>query len=181
MVLELTHTINTLASVSGLGALGVSLKEFLIQLITFLLALFVLKKWAFSPIIKILGERRKVIEDGVKLGEKLRSDKAKVEEDIEAALHDARRKADQIIADAGQTARQLITEAETDAKKKSDIILHEAKQKTLQDIETARRRLESDIANLVAQATGAVLDEKVNAETDAGLIERALNSVRRTV
>lgn len=181
MALELPTTINTLASASGLGALGVGLKEFIIQLITFLLALFVLKKWAFGPIVKILGERRKVIEDGVKLGEKMRSEEAKVEADIEAALHDARTKADQVISDANQTARQLIAEAEADAISKAEVILNEAKQRTVLEMEHAKRRLESDVANLVAQATASVLDEKVDAKKDAGLIERALGSVRKAV
>lgn len=92
------------SSSSGLGALGVDSSALVIQLITFVLALLVLRKWAFNPIIKILQQRRQLIEDGVKLGEKMRHDEAALEDKIEKTLHLTRVKADQIITDANQTA-----------------------------------------------------------------------------
>ena len=64
------------SSSSGLGSLGIDGKAFIIQLVTFLLAFWVLKRWAFGPIIKIMDQRRKTIEDGVSLGEQMKKDKS---------------------------------------------------------------------------------------------------------
>ena len=171
--MNLTH-ISTVASSSGIGALGVDGKALVIQLITFILAYLVLRKFAFGPIVRILQERRKVIEDSVKLGEKMRSDEAKLEEKIEQKLHETRKQADQIIADATESAKQIVREAEGSAKSRADIIVKEAEEKTKQELSRARHKLEGEMASLVAQATSAVLDEKVDAKKDAGLIERAL-------
>src|SRR5436305_1323253 len=99
-------------SSSGLGALGVDPKAFVIQLITFILALLVLRRYAFGPILKVLRERRETIEGGVKLGEKMRRDEAEMEAKVEKALHQARMRADGIIAEAHDTARQAISDAE---------------------------------------------------------------------
>ena len=164
-----------LASSSGIGALGVSGKALAIQLITFLLALLVLRKFAFAPIIRVLQRRRQVIEDGVKLGEKMRGDEAKLEEKIEKTLHETRKQADQIITDANESAKQIVHEAEANAKSRAELILKEADEKTKQELARARQKLEGEMVNLVAQATSAVLDEKVDVKKDAGLIERALS------
>ncbi|HMH31250.1 MAG TPA: ATP synthase F0 subunit B, partial [Methylomirabilota bacterium] len=78
------------ASSSGLGALGVDGKAFIIQLITFLLVFLVLKRFAFKPILKVLNERRETIESGVKLGDEMRKERSKLDDEVEKKLHEAR-------------------------------------------------------------------------------------------
>ena len=125
------------SSSSGLSALGVGLNALIIQLITFVLAYLVLRKWAFGPIVKILQQRRQVIEDGVKLGDKMRSDEKELEEKIEKTLGETRIKADKIIADAEATAKQMVRDAEGEAKSRADIVIKEAEeyQKMKHDLE----------------------------------------------
>ncbi len=62
----------------GLGALGVDGHAFIIQLITFVLAFLILRRYAFGPILKVLHERRETIENGVKLGEQMKQEEAKM-------------------------------------------------------------------------------------------------------
>jgi len=165
-------------STSGIGALGVNFTSLIIQLITFILAFLVLRKWAFKPIIKILQQRRQVVEDGVRLGEKMRQDEKSLEEKIEVQLHNTRVEADRIIAEANETAKQLVREAETQAKERAETILKETEEKAAVELARAKRKLETDLVNLVAQATTIVLDEKVDEVKDAHLIEKALANSR---
>lgn len=162
------------SSSSGLGALGVDGKAFLIQLITFVLVFVVLKKYAFGPIIKVMNERRATIESGVKLGEEMKVERAKLEDKVEKILHDTRAKADAIIADANETAKQSIHEAEDKAREKAAGILKEAESRIATDTARARQQLEKEIVGLVSEATEAIIEEKVDAKKDASLIERAL-------
>ncbi len=161
-------------SASGIGALGVDGKAFLIQLITFLLALWVLKRFAFKPILKVLTERRELIEDGVRLGEEMQKEQAKLEQTIDKELHEARKQADGIIAGAEQTGRQIAAEAEQKAQKKADGIIKQAESRIEQESARARQKLEKEIVSLVAEATEAIIDEKVDAQKDAKLINKAL-------
>lgn len=169
------HTLTNFGdSSSGLGALGVDGKALIIQLITFVLALLVLKRYAFKPISKMLNERRELIESGVKLGEDMQKEKAKLETKINAALTEARTQADGIVAAAQDTARDSVREAEIKAHEKADAILAEAKQRTLQDVARARKQLEQELVGLISDATEAIIDEKVDAKKDAALIDKAL-------
>ena len=71
---------NFASEAAGGNALGLSGSAFLIQLITFGLAFWVLQKYAFKPILSILAKRRETIEAGVTLGEEMRQERAMVAE-----------------------------------------------------------------------------------------------------
>src|SRR5437879_993701 len=108
---------------SGPAALGISGQAFLIQLITFLIVFLMLRQWAFKPIIKMLNQRRDLIEQGVTLGEKMRAQEAKLEADAAKVLHGARRQADSILTDAEAEVRQKIAKAEETAQARAETIL----------------------------------------------------------
>jgi F-type H+-transporting ATPase subunit b len=161
-------------SSSGIGALGIDGKAFIIQLVTFLLAFWVLKRYAFGPIIKLMDERRNTIESGVKLGEKMRKDETEMEAKIEKALHDARKQADGIIAAAQDSGRQVVRDAEDKARDKASGILKSAEEQIKSETQRARKQLEKEIVGLVSDATEVIIGEKVDAKKDAQLIDRAL-------
>jgi F-type H+-transporting ATPase subunit b len=161
-------------SSSGLGALGIDGKAFLIQLATFILAFLVLKRYAFQPILKVLQQRRETIESSVTLAEKLRQEQAELERKAEQILHEARQQADGIIAEAQDAGRQTIREAEDKAKAKAEGILATADDRINQDMARARQGLERELVGLVSDATEAIIEEKLDAQKDARLIERLL-------
>jgi F-type H+-transporting ATPase subunit b len=161
-------------SSSGIGALGLNLTSFLIQLGTFIIAFLVLKKWAFKPILKVLEQRRNTIEQGVALGEKMQKEQAELQQKVAQALRDARSEADKIIAQAGEHGRQSIAAAEAKAKEKSESLIAAAEDRIDQNMKLARSQLEKELSGLVAEATEAVVGEKVDLKKDAALINNAL-------
>ncbi|HET7827722.1 MAG TPA: F0F1 ATP synthase subunit B [Candidatus Saccharimonadales bacterium] len=161
-------------SSSGIGALGLNLSSFLIQLGTFIIAFLVLRKWAFKPVLKILEERRATIEKGVSLGEQMQKEQAQMEQKVAKALREARVQADKIMAEASERGRQAVAEAEAKAKQKADTIIASAEERIGQDMKLARAKLEKEMAGLVAEATETIISEKIDAKKDSALIDRAL-------
>jgi len=161
-------------SSSGLGALGVDPRAFVIQLITFVLAFLVLKRFAFKPITKIMDERRQLIESGVTIGEQMKKDQAELEAKISQELAKAREQADSILASAQDEAKEAIKSAEAKAREKAEAILADAKEKTKQDVARARKQLEGEVINLISDATEVIIGEKVDSKKDAQLIDKAL-------
>ena len=66
----------------GIAALGVDLKSLILQIITFVLVFWLLKKFAFEKIVKTLDERRQTIDQGVELGQKMAEEKQRLDEQI---------------------------------------------------------------------------------------------------
>lgn len=180
-MLLLTHTklVADASSSSGIGALGLDGKAFIIQLVTFALAFLVLQKWAFKPIIRIMEQRRKTIEEGVSLGEEMRKERIELDAKVSEELKEARKQADGIVSEAQETARELTREAEAKARKKADLIVEEAKARTDQDVARARKQLESEVINLISDATEAIIGEKIDASKDSALINKAIKEQAR--
>lgn len=162
------------SSTSGIGALGIDGKALIIQLVTFLLAFLVLKKWAFGPIIKMMEQRHETIENGVNLGEQMKKDQAALEAKVADELAKARTEADGIIAAANETSRETVRESETKAQDKAAGILKAADERIKTDTARARKKLEGELVGLISDATEAIIGEKVDAKKDAVLIEKAL-------
>ena len=162
------------AESTGIQALGISPSAFLIQLITFLIVFMLLKRYAFTPIVKKLEERRKVIEDGVKLGQKLEKQQAKLDEEVAKVMREARHDADKIIATGHKEAREVIRDAEKTAQRKAETILADAEVRIGEESEQAKRRLERDLVGLVSEATETIVGEKVDPKRDAELIKKAM-------
>lgn len=158
----------------GGGILGFSPQTFIFQLITFIIFFFLAKRFAFGPIVKMLEKRRQLIEDGVLLGEKMEKRQAKLEQEAEEVIRDARHDADRIINNAHKESREVIRETEKSAKAKAEAILQDAHERIDEDAMQARRSLEKDIVGLVSEATEAVVHEKVDAKKDSEIIENAL-------
>lgn len=98
------------------------------QVVNFFILLFILKKLLYGPILKILAERRKKIEDSLKNAEEierqLQETTVKSEEIIVDTLKEAQKIMDQtkeaaaqILADTNKTAEQILLKAQEDGKK----------------------------------------------------------------
>ncbi len=162
------------ATSSGIGALGVNLGSFIIQLLTFFIVFMLLKKFAFKPLVRLLDERRRVIDDGVKLGQKLEKERQKLDEEVIKVMRDARSEADHIISNGQKEAREIIREAEKTGQHKVDTMLIDAEARIAEESEQAKHRLEKEIVGLVSEATEAIVEEKVDTKKDAALIDKAL-------
>jgi F-type H+-transporting ATPase subunit b len=162
----------------GISALGLDPLAILAQAATFLLLFWVVKHFALEKIVKTLEERRKTIDDGVRLGIKMEAEEVKLEEKIEAELHKARQGADKILADAQNEGGQIVKAAQDEAVQKVDQMLADARARIDEDMQKARKALEKDILGLVAEAAEVIIEEKLDEKKDNSLMQRALARLR---
>lgn len=159
---------------TGVAALGIDPKSFIIQLITFLFVFLILRKFVFKPVVNVLKTRQETIEEGVKLTTDLTNQKEELDRKAAAVHKAARKEADAIVADAYAQKTAMIKEAEESAQTKADLILADAQSKIADEKARARRDIEHEMVDLVVQATEAVTREKLDAKKDNALITNAL-------
>lgn len=177
MVTASLQTFAAAEEAEGIAALGIDPLAILAQAATFLLLFWVVKRFALDKIVKTLEDRRKTIDNGIRLGRKMEAEEAKLEEKIEAELKKARIKADQILADAQREGGEAIRAAQDQATQKVDQMIADAHAKISEDMNKARKELERDMLRLVAEATEAIIEEKLDAKKDETLIQKALATV----
>ncbi|MCX6725328.1 MAG: F0F1 ATP synthase subunit B [Candidatus Saccharibacteria bacterium] len=159
---------------TGIGVLGISASAFITQFISFLIVFILLRQYAFKPIGKLLEERRKTIDDGVKMGLVMEKEKAKLDTEIAKKMREARLETDKIIANAHKDARDVIREAEKSASRKTEAMLSDAEVRIEAETERAKMALEKDIIGLISEATEAIVGEKVDMAKDGEIIDKIL-------
>ncbi len=162
----------------GIAALGIDPLAILAQMATFVVLFIVIKKFALDKIIANLEERRKTIDDGVRLGQEMEVEKEKLTEAVEATMQKARTQADEIIAQAHEESGELVKAAEAKAGDKVETMLSDAQAKIDSEVKRAKKDLEKETLELVARATESIIKEKLDATKDAKLMTRSLEEAR---
>lgn len=179
------HLITTFAEAAshgaepqGIAALGIDPWAILAQGVTFLLLVWLLKKFAFTKIVDILEERRKTVEQSLDKAEELSKKNEAAEKRVNALLHDARQEAEDIVNKSHEEAGSIVQEAEDAASNKAEKIIADGKLQIQNEVEKARKALKEETLELVSRATSVVLDEAVDAKKHENLVKKALQETK---
>jgi F-type H+-transporting ATPase subunit b len=148
------------------------------QLITFLLVLFLLARFAWKPIMNSLREREETIEGALRAAEQAKADMTKLRAENERLLEDARVERDAMLRKAQQTSEAIIEEAKNKASVESAKIVESAKQQinaerlaALSDIKKQVAALSIDIAEKLLR--NQLKEEKAQRELVDQLVKDA--------
>lgn len=138
------------------------------QIVNFFILLFILKKFLYKPILKVLEVRKNKIEESLKNAEEIEKRLAEISEREEEAILKAAREGEKMIKEAGEAASVIIE----DGKKKYEEILSQAAEDTRKLLQTEKMRLEGEIKESMAdfvvlaleKVTGKVLSQKQKKE-----------------
>ncbi len=159
----------------GIAALGLDPFAIGAQALTFLVLFIIVKKYALSGIVANLDKRHKDINRGLHLTAELDKKNAELDEKVDVVLRGARKDADGIIAEAHSESGKIIRAAEESASRKAEEIMRAAEGKIEREIADARKGLKAEMADLVGEATEAILGQKLDQNADRNLIEQYLN------
>jgi len=159
---------------AGIAALGIDPLAILIQGFTFLVFLFLVKKFAFGKVVTILEERRIKIEESIDKAEELTKQNEEAEKRVNALLHDARKQAEEVISKSREEAGSIVQEAQNNAEVKAKKIIADGMAQIDNQVAKAQGEIKKETLSLVAEATAALLGEKVDAKKHEALIKKAL-------
>jgi F-type H+-transporting ATPase subunit b len=170
------HAVPVLAEEGGAG-LQINLFWIIVSSLNFLLFLFLISRFAFGPINQILESRRVRIEQGLKDAEQARRDRENAENERAAALQEARREANEILARAQKIAQE--TRDADIAATKAD--LERIRERAAAEIEAEKQRaiteLRTEVADLALQAASKVVGETLNTERERRLVAEFLTEI----
>jgi F-type H+-transporting ATPase subunit b len=146
-------------------------------LIAFLVALFVLRKYAWPAITEALEKRQHAIEESIDTAERARAESAELLEEYRARLREARTQAEEILVRARKAGEVVERESVEEAKAKREELLEQ----TRRDIEAETRRaiqeIRSEVADLTILATEKVTRKTLDDDDQKRLVEEALGEL----
>ncbi len=157
--------------------LGLDWKLFLAQIVNFSVIAFVLWKWAWKPLVKLLDERSekiaKSLEDAKRIEEELR----KTHERREQILLEAKKEAQSILEIATKNVDALRAEMTAKARSETEKIVADAKLAIAHEKEKMLTEVKTYVADLVILASEKVLQEKIDSKKDKELVEAAIKQL----
>ena len=143
-------------------------------LISFGLTFFVLKRFAFGPIQKVIDERRQRIRQSIEEADRARSEARRLLEEHRSLIGQARGEAEQILAEArrvSEAQRQRVKE-ETEADRHRR--LEETKRQIEAETQRALQQIRAEVAELTLMAAGKVTGKALDEEDHRRLIDEAI-------
>lgn len=136
-----------------LGKIGFDWQVALANLVNFLIIYWILKKFAFGPIEKVLVKRQQTIKEGVDNAIAAKTALLTAEQQKEAEIKQARRDAHLILSDAKSNGIALVDEAKGNAIKEAELIITGAKQQAGMEATSALRDFRKKAVDIVVNAT----------------------------
>lgn len=142
------------------------------QAIAFAFFVMFCMKFVWPPIMGAIAERQRKIADGLNAAEKAKADLASAGQAAEQELVAAKAKAASLIEQANKSANQMIEEARAQAQVEGERIRQQARESIDQEINQARESLRSQVSALAVLGAEKILQEKVNPETHANMLNQ---------
>ncbi|MFH1011679.1 MAG: F0F1 ATP synthase subunit B [bacterium] len=143
-------------------------------ILTFLVLLWILSKFAWKPILKGLSDREAAIKGDLETARREREESGRVLREYQDSIAGAKKEAARIIQDAQEASAHIKEEGATQTKAMTHQMLERAKAEIVREEESARKRLREHVADLTAQATSRLLGRVITREDHERLIRESL-------
>ena len=147
-------------------------------LITFTIAVYILWKFAFGPIQRLLDERRQSVQDSMDAAEQARDEAHRLLDEYKETLAKVRLEAEEILERSRTTGEHAKAELMAEARAQSDRVLAQAHDQIERDTRAAVRELKGQIAELTALATEKVAAGSLSGKDQERLIDETLAELK---
>ncbi len=162
---------------SVLGALGVNWKLFVAQLVNFSVVVFVMWKWVYKPLLKIIDARTAKIDKGLKDAEAAASAKSGAERASEEAIVAARREAQRILEESQKQADAQRSEMKAKTQAELATLIQQGKDALAAEKDKMVRDARTEIAELAVEAAKKALGETMTDHQRKALLEAATKHI----
>ena len=147
-------------------------------IITFLLLLYVLAKFAWKPLLKMLEDRENLIKSSLKDAEKAKLELESLTKESEAITAKARSEAQSILAESKSAADKVKEDTIAKAKEQAIKIRDDAKKQIEVEKDKAISDIKQEVVNLTLSVAEKLINKNLNDADNKSLIEESLKKVK---
>lgn len=149
------------------------------MLLVFGVVVFVLAKYGFPVILKMVEERKSYIEESLLMAEKARKELEQVKSDGEVILAQARKEQQSILNDAARLREKMIADARSLALVEADKVIKEARVQIEHEKKEAIKEIRVQVAGLSVTVAEKIMRSNLEkGDEQEKMIERLLDEVK---
>ena len=159
--------------------LGIDFRLLIAQIVNFLILLFVLYKFAYRPIVRLLDKRADTIAQSLDNAQAIEGKLKASQTAYEQKISKAEKNASAILNEARQSAEKLKAQLIDQAKTEVAAIVTKTQAEVASLKEQVITEAKAELGDLVVSATESVLIAKLTEANDLALVKKALHEVKR--
>jgi len=150
------------------------------MLLSFGVVFFVLAKWGFPVITRMVDDRKRFIDQSLEAARKANAKLEGIKAESEALLAQAREDQRLILKDAANTRDRIIEEAREKARTEGALMLEEARQQIQHEKENAIRDIHRQTAEMAVEVAEKIIRTNLTTvRQQMDLVERLLDEVEK--
>jgi F-type H+-transporting ATPase subunit b len=157
-----------------LDSLGINLGAVIWHLLNFLLLIWILQRFLYRPVMKMLDDRSNRIRESLAQAEAVREETAQLESQARTILDEARRQGQDILALANQNSERLVAEARQAAQQEAERLVERARSEMARERDQAFQELREQVADLAVQAASRVINRSLDDQAHHQLVREFL-------
>lgn len=154
--------------------------ELIYALLSFAVLFFVLSKFAFPPIVKMLEKREATIRESIERSEETRVEAERLLEDYKKQLAEARSEAAQIIEQARKLGDDAKKKIEASARDEATALIARAREEIEAEKQKALIELTAKVADISIGAASRVVEKSLSKEDHLKLIDEYVGQVGKS-
>jgi len=155
------------------------LYQVLTHALGFLIALWILKRYAWGPLLKLLDERRQKIEGEFQQIEDEKAEADKLRAEYENKLKNIESERRQKIAEAVNEANKMASDIKMGAQEEARNMINRTNQQLQRDVDAAKVQLKEDMVSITIRAAEKILHEKLDETKERDLIGKFIDGIEK--
>ncbi len=152
---------------------------FIWTIITFLVLLWLLAKFAWKPLLALLEKREETIRNSLKDAEKAREELEASNKKTEELMVEAREEVQGIISAGRAVAEKLQDDLVKKAKEKADVLIAESKRQIQSEKDEALSEIKSEVVTLSLEIASKLIEKNLSDKDNREIIVKTLKNIHK--
>lgn len=146
-------------------------------IVTFLVLLWLLAKFAWRPMLRALEARQEKIKKSLDDAQQAREELERLNQESDQILKKAHAEAESIVSKSHEDARKLGEEIKQKARADAEVIIREAQNRIENETGKALRQIRNEIADMSVMIASKLIQRDFKKEDNKELIEETLKQI----
>ena len=164
----------------SLDVISLNIWQILISLCNLIILFFILKKFLFKPVHRVMAQRKSELDTKYQEADKAQEEADRNRLAWEEKMKGAQAEADTLLkkatADAGRKSEKIVS----DAREKADAVISGAKTQAELEYKKAQSEIKEEIVDVSALLTEKILQREINTEDHRAIIDSVISEIGET-
>ncbi|MFD2209962.1 F0F1 ATP synthase subunit B [Virgibacillus halophilus] len=156
---------------------GFRVGDMLVMLVTFIILMALVKKFAWGPVVNMMQKREEYVANEIEIAEKSRAEAEKSAKEAAEQLKQTKQEAQKMIEDAKNAGKRQEQDIIDSAREEADRIKKSAQEEIRNEKERALQALQDQVSSLSILIASKVIEKEINAQDQEQLINEYIKEV----